>query len=208
MYVPGAFAVDSPEAIQALIATYDFATLVSHGAGGLTATHVPVLFEPERGAQGTLVTHLARANPHGSALVGSEVLAIFQGPHGYVSPSLYATHPSVPTWNYAVVHVYGRAREVTDPQTLRAMLATLVAKHEAGRTAPWSMEGLPDEYVRGMLRGIVGLEIEVSRIEAKQKLSQNRNRVDRARVIDALNGSALAHERELGAYMARHAPVP
>ncbi len=208
MYVPPAFVPGSPESIRALIATYDFATLVSHGAGGLTATHVPVLFEPERGPQGTLVTHLAGTNPHAQALDGADMLAIFQGPHGYVSPSLYATHPSVPTWNYAVVHVYGRARTVTDPQALRAMLATLVAKHESGRAAPWSMDGLSANYVDGMLRRIVGIEIEVSRIEAKHKLSQNRNQVDRAQVIDALKASNQAHERELGAYMAQHAPVP
>jgi transcriptional regulator len=208
MYVPPTFAVDSPEAIRALIATYDFATLVSHGQGGLTATHVPVLLEPGRGPQGTLVTHLARANPHAQALDGAETLAIFQGPHGYVSPSLYATHPSVPTWNYAVAHVYGRARAVTDPQSLRAMLETLVAKHETGRATPWSMAGLSAEYMDKMLRGIIGIEIEISRIEAKLKLSQNRNRIDRAQVTEAFNTSLLAHERELGAYMTKHAPVP
>jgi transcriptional regulator len=208
MYVPGAFAVDNPEAVRALIATYDFATLVSQGPGGLTATHVPVLLEPGRGAQGTLVTHLARANPQVQALDDAETLAIFQGPHGYVSPSLYATHPSVPTWNYAVVHVYGRARTVTEPRSLRAMLETLVAKHETGRDAPWSMAGLPAGYLDKMLRGIVGIEIEISRIEAKLKLSQNRSRVDRARVTDAFNSSRQAHERELGAYMTQHAPVP
>lgn len=182
--------------------------MVSHGQGGLTATHVPVLLEPGRGPQGTLVTHLAGANPHAQALDGAETLAIFQGPHGYVSPSLYATHPSVPTWNYAVAHVYGRARAVTDPQSLRAMLETLVAKHETGRATPWSMAGLSAEYMDKMLRGIIGIEIEISRIEAKLKLSQNRNRIDRAQVTEAFNTSLLAHERELGAYMTKHAPVP
>ncbi|MBM3539546.1 MAG: FMN-binding negative transcriptional regulator [Alphaproteobacteria bacterium] len=207
MYVPPAFAVDSPEAIRALIATYNFATLVSQGPGGLMATHVPVLFEPGRGSQGTLVTHLAGVNPHARAMDGAEILTIFQGPHGYVSPSLYATHPSVPTWNYTAVHVYGRASLVTDPQSLRAMLETLVARHEAGRETPWSMDGLQPGYVDGMLRRIVGIEIEVSRIESKHKLSQNRSRVDRTRVIEALNASASAHERELGAYMNQHAPI-
>lgn len=208
MYVPPAFAVDSPETIRSLIATYNFATLVSQGPGGLTGTHVPVLFEPGRGPQGTIVTHLARANPHAQALIGAEVLVIFQGPHAYISPSLYATHPSVPTWNYAAVHVYGRGREVADPQTLRAMLADLVARHETGRASPWSMDGLTEEYVGRMLRGIVGIEIEVSRIECKHKLSQNRNQTDRKQVIGALEDSALAHERELAAYMKQHAPVP
>ena len=208
MYVPPAFAVDSPEAVRSLIATYNFATLVSQGPGGLMATHVPVLFEPGRGAQGTLVTHLAGVNPHAKAMDGVEILAIFQGPHGYISPSLYATHPSVPTWNYSAVHVYGRGRLVTEPQSLRAMLQALVSRHEDGRETPWSMDGLSPAYVDGMLRRIVGIEIEVSRIECKHKLSQNRNQVDRAQVIGALAASTLAHERELAAYMTKHAPVP
>ncbi len=208
MYVPPAFAVDSPEAVRSLIATYNFATLVSQGPGGLMATHVPVLFEPGRGPQGTLVTHLAGVNPHAKAMEGAEILAVFQGPHGYISPSLYATHPSVPTWNYAAVHVYGRGRLVTEPQALRAMLESLVTRHEAGREAPWSMDGLSPAYVDGMLRRIIGVEIDVSRIESKHKLSQNRNQVDRTQVIGMLNASALANERELAAYMTQHAPVP
>jgi len=207
MYVPPAFAVDSPEAIRSLISTYSFATLVSQGPGGLMATHVPVLLEPERGPQGTLVTHLAGVNPHAKAMEGADMLAIFHGPHGYVSPSLYTTHPSVPTWNYAAVHVYGRARLVTEPRALRAMLEALVSHHEGGREAPWSMAGLADGYVDGMLRRIVGVEIEISRIESKHKLSQNRSHADRKQVTETLNASALAHERELGAYMNQHAPV-
>jgi len=206
MYVPGAFAVDNPEALQALIATYDFATLISNGPDGLTATHVPILLDAARGSHGTLVTHLARANPHAHALHGADALVVFQGPHAYVSPSLYATHPSVPTWNYAVVHAYGKARMVTEPQPLLAMLRDLVRKHESGRAVPWSMDGLQPEYVDRMLRGIVGIEIEIGRIEGKNKLSQNRNRVDRSKVIEGLAGSVHAHDRELAAYMTTHAP--
>lgn len=208
MYVPGAFAIDSPEALRALIETYNFATLISHAPDGLTATHVPMLLDATRGPHGTLVTHLARGNPHAHALDGAETLVIFQGPHAYVSPSLYATHPSVPTWNYATVHVYGKARAVSEPQPLLAMLKDLVQKHESGRATPWTMDGLQPEYIDRMLRGIVGIEIEIARIEGKHKLSQNRNRVDRAKVIAGLNDSEFSHERELAAYMTAHAPPP
>lgn len=208
MYVPQAFAVAEAKPLQALIAAYDFATLVSLTPDGLTATHVPVLYEPARGERGTLVTHLARANPHAAALDGAEVLTIFQGPHGYISPSLYAVHPSVPTWNYTAVHVYGRARLVSDPRALTGMLAGLVEKHEAGRAEPWSMEGLSGQYVDAMLKRIVGIEIEVTRLEGKHKLSQNRNATDRTRILAALAASDKPHERELAAYMAQHAPPP
>lgn len=208
MYVPDAFAVAEVEPLAALIAAYDFATLVSLTPDGLTATHVPVLYEPGRGPRGTLVAHLARTNPHAAALDNAEVLTVFQGPHGYISPTLYAAQPSVPTWNYAAVHAYGRARTVTEPQALRAMLQCLIDKHEAGRAAPWSMDGLPAAYIERMLKGIVGIEIEVARLEGKHKLSQNRSRVDRAQVIAALAASPYAHERDLAAYMQRHAPPP
>lgn len=207
MYTRGAFAMDSPEALQALIETYNFATLISHTPDGLAATHVPMLLDTARGPHGTLVTHLARNNPHAPALDGADTLVVFQGPHAYVSPSLYATHPSVPTWNYATVHAHGKARAVTEPQPLLSMLKALVQKHEGGRAAPWSMEGLQPVYIDRMLRGIVGIEIEITRLEGKHKLSQNRNRVDRAKVIAGLNDGAH-HERELAAYMTAHAPPP
>jgi transcriptional regulator len=208
MYVPQAFAVAEAEPLAALIAAYDFATVISLTPDGLSATHVPVFYEPGRGERGTLVTHLARANPHAAALDGAEVLTIFQGPHGYISPSLYTVQPSVPTWNYAAVHVYGRARLVTDPQALVAMLGSLVAKHEAGRAEPWSMAGLSEKYIDGMVKRIVGIEIAVTRLEGKHKLSQNRNGADRTKIIGALEASEYAHERELAAYMTQHAPPP
>ncbi len=205
MYVPQAFAVADQEALRQLIADYQFATLISQTKDGLLATHVPVLYEPERRV---LAAHVARGNPHAAALDGGDVLVIFQGPHGYISPSWYATHPAVPTWNYTAVHVYGRARLVDDAQSLRAHVGHMVARNEAGRPSPWTMDGLPGPWVEGMIKDIVGVEIEVTRIEGKHKLSQNRSRVDRAKVIEALKTSEHAHERELGAYMAQHAPPP
>lgn len=208
MYVPQAFAMRDAASWRELIETNGFATLVSMGPDGLVATHLPVLLDTSRGPNGTLVMHLAGANPHGKALDGADVLVIFNGPHGYISPSWYATHPAVPTWNYASVHVYGRACVVDDPTRLRNALAKLVEKYEAGRAAPWSMAGLSQPYVDGMLKRIVGVEIEIARIDAKQKLSQNRNAVDRRQVIDALAASADANDRALADYMTRHAPPP
>lgn len=208
MYVPQAFAVRDEATWRALIATYGFATLVSHGPDGLTATHVPVMLEAERGPRGTLVAHLARGNPHGPALDGAEVLTIFQGPHGYISPSCYASHPAVPTWNYAAVHVYGRARLVDEAGRLRNIVSSLVENYEAGREPAWSMVGLPEKFLDGMLKGIVGVEIEITRVEGKHKLSQNRSTVDRRQVIAALANSADAADRALADYMMRHAPPP
>jgi transcriptional regulator len=205
MYVPPIFAEKNVDTLHALIDDYGFATLVSATAGGLTATHVPVMLDRARGPQGTLVAHIARANPHGRSLDGADVLAIFLGPHGYISPSWYQQHPAVPTWNYAAVHAYGRARLIDDPARLEAMVKQLVAQYESGRAQPWTADGLPRDYVNGMLRGIVGIEIEIARLEGKLKLSQNRNAVDRGNVIAALAAGERADDRILGDYMARHA---
>ncbi len=206
MYVPPIFAVRDTAGLHALIESYSFATLVSTGADGMMSTHVPVLLDRERGPHGTLLVHLARANPHGRAMDGQDVLAIFLGPHGYISPSWYDTHPSVPTWNYAAVHAYGRARIVDDPARLADIVQRLTVQYESGRAQPWKMAGLPQEYVAGMLRGIVGFEIEIARLEGKHKLSQNRNATDRRNVIAALGASTNAEDRALAEYMARYAP--
>lgn len=205
MYVPAVFAEKDIATLHALIEDHGFATLVTNTADGPTATHLPVMLDRARGPQGTLVAHLARANPHARSLDGAETLAIFLGPHGYISPSWYGQHPSVPTWNYAAVHVYGRAKVVDDPARLDAMLRQLVEQYESGRANRWSTDGLPADYMKGMLRGIVGIEIEIARLEGKLKLSQNRNAADRKAVIAALNEGTSAEDKALGAYMARHA---
>ena len=211
MYVPSAFVPADQGVLRELMSDYGFATLVSSGAEGLVASHVPVMYEPPSSTQdpapnGRLLAHLARANPHAKALDNADVLAIFQGPHGYVSPSWYATHPAVPTWNYASVHVYGRARLVTDAGALRDIVERLVDKYESGRPQPWSMASVPERYTSGMLNAIVGVEVEIARIEGKHKLSQNRDAEDRRRVIATLETSADPNDRVLAAYMSRHAP--
>lgn len=208
MYIPPAFAERDIAKLHAFIETYAFATVVSNGPEGLVATHLPVLLERDRDPFGTLVVHFARANPHWKALDGADVLAIFQGPNGYVSPSWYATHPAVPTWNYAVVHAYGRARMVNDDARLRDIVVRLTEKYEAGRARSWTVDSVPEQFMSSMLKGTVGVEIELTRLEGKLKLSQNRSAADRRNVIAALAQSGNAEDRALADYMARHAPPP
>jgi transcriptional regulator len=207
VYLPPVFTETRQEVLLDHIEQNDFALLVSHGPAGLVASHIPFLIERD-GEHVRLQGHLARPNPQVAVLAqGGEVLAIFGGPHAYVSPSWYATGPSVPTWNYVDVHVYGRVRLVEDEGWLRDLLSRLSQRHEAGNPEPWQMEELPEHYLRGMLKGVIGFEIAVTRLEGKYKLSQNRPAADRPRVIAALEqrGDAgatgvarLMREREAG----------
>jgi transcriptional regulator len=134
------------------------------------------------------------------------VLVVFSGAHAYVSPSWYGQHPSVPTWNYVAVHAYGVPRVIEDPGRVRALLDRLVRTFEDGRPAPWRMDGLPDDYVSGMMRGIVAFEIPIDRLEGKAKLSQNRPASDRARVRAALSAEDDPLARALAELMAEPDP--
>jgi transcriptional regulator len=186
VYLPPAFTERGQEVLVAHIEQYEFGLLVSDDAAGLVASHIPFLTE-HNGDRLHLLGHLARPNPQVSALEkGGEVLAIFSGPHAYISPSWYASGPSVPTWNYADVHAYGTVRLVEDAGWLRQVLRRLSEQHEARNPTPWRMQDLPEAYLEGMLKGIIGLDITVSRLEGKYKLSQNRPAADRPRVIAAL----------------------
>ena len=205
VYLPPHFTETRPDVLVAHIEQHDFGLLVSYGAGGLVASHIPFLVE-RHGEELCLVGHLARPNPQVQHLAkGGEVLAIFSGPHAYISPSWYAAGPAVPTWNYVDIHAYGTVRLIEDGDWLRRLLRRLSDRHEAGNPAPWRMQGLPETYLKGMLKGIVGLDITVTRLEGKFKLSQNRPAVDRPRVIaglerrgdvDALAVAGLMRERE------------
>ncbi|HJU16546.1 MAG TPA: FMN-binding negative transcriptional regulator, partial [Stellaceae bacterium] len=188
VYLPPVFSEARPEVLAAHIERYDFGTLISHGEGGLQASRVPFL--AERTPDGLLLNgHLARANPQVAHLAaGGEVLAVFAGPHAYVSPTWYQAGPSVPTWNYADVHAYGTVRLIAEEAPLRALLQRLSERHERGNPAPWRMEDQPEDYLAGMIRGIVGFAIAVTRLEGKYKLSQNRPAADRPRIIAALAG--------------------
>jgi transcriptional regulator len=203
LYLPGSFAENDRATLQAFIAAHGFATLISPDAKDPQVTHLPLLLDPERGTLGALLGHVARANPHWRLLESrTEVLAIFHGPHAYVSPSWYMHHPSVPTWNYAVVHVQGRARVTHDTRELERIVRRLVERYESARPRPWSMQ-LPADYQAQMLAGIVGFEIEIVRISGKFKLSQNRPLADRPRVAEALSQGG-PHEREVAQMMERY----
>ena len=193
VYLPPAFTETRTEVLIEHIERHEFGLLVSHDPtelnGGLIASQIPFLVE-RRDGRLYLQAHLARANPQLSDLdSGSEALAIFQGPHAYISPSWYEAGPAVPTWNYASVHAYGIARAIVDPGWLRDLLHRLTERHEAREpTPPWRMEGLPERYLQSMLNGIIGVEIRVTRLDGKFKLSQNRPAADRPRIIAALEG--------------------
>ena len=187
LYIPPHFRVDDRAKLVRFIEENGFATLVSHGGGGLAVSHVPLLVDVD-GDQVRLVGHVARNNEQWQALEGAdEVLAIFHGPHAYVSPTWYVNHPSVPTWNYAVVHAHGKAR-LTDEAELHDIVTRLSSKYEAGNAKPWRLSDQPAAFVSGMLQNIVGFEIEVTRLEGKFKLSQNRP-AEVPRVIDALQSA-------------------
>jgi len=196
MYTPKHFEVRDLAEMHALMDRWSFATLVSDKAGHLVASHLPFLIDSTQGPQGTLMSHMARANGHWRTFEqAGEALVLFQGPHAYISPSWYTVHPSVPTWNYAVVHAYGVPRIVEDPERVVQILRATVTKHEAIFEQPWPMD-LPTAYLENMMRGIVAFEIELTRIEGKHKLSQNRSLIDRHGVIEALeeHDDALEHE--------------
>jgi len=210
VYLPPAFTETRTEKLIEHIERYEFGLLVSHGpkelSGGLIASQIPFLIEHRDGIL-YLQGHLARANPQLSGLDG-EALAIFQGPHAYISPSWYHAGPAVPTWNYASVHAYGTARTIADPEWLRDFVRRLTERHEGREPAPpWRMEDLPEVYVKSMLNGITGIEIVVGRLEGKFKLSQNRPAADRPRIIAALEGREDADSREVAQLMRDREPA-
>jgi transcriptional regulator len=201
VYLPPHFTEARPAVLVAHIERHDFGLLVSRGGAGLVASHIPFVIERD-GDKLHLHCHLARANPQvGDLARGGEVLAIFSGPHAYISPNWYAGGPSVPTWNYVDVHVYGTVRLVEDVDWLRGLVGRLSERHEARNPVPWQMQDLPETYLEGMLRGIVGFDIAVNRLEGKYKLSQNRPAADRPLVIAALERQSDPEARAVAALM-------
>lgn len=201
MYNPRSYRNENVEALLALMRRYNFATLFTHRSGESFVTHIPFLVDPERGPSGTLVAHMARANPHWKAFAGAAPsLVVFMGPHAYISPSWYREQETVPTWNYAVVHASGAPQLVEDDARLRAMVMRLVENHEAPLGHPWDVRGA-ESVIDAELAGIVGFEIPIDRLEGKFKLNQNRSREDQEGVIAALELSADPAEREVARMM-------
>ena len=202
MYTPRHYEEQDPERMLALMRRHGFATLVTVGEDGLPlATHLPLL--TERDADGTfrLRGHMARANPQWRAFSQErDVLVLFQGPHGYVSPTWYTRAPEVPTWNYTAVHAYGRPHVLEAPDAVLRVLRDSAATYEAGNPEPWRPEAAED-FVHRLMAGIVAFEIHVTRLEDKAKLSQNKDAENRRSVISHLEKSALAADRELAELM-------
>lgn len=195
MYQPRHFREDRPEVLHALMREHCFATLVTLGPDGLTASHLPVEFDPEPGPFGTLRGHLARANPQWRDFSPDvSALVIFSGPQAYVTPSWYATKSEtgrvVPTWNYVTVHAYGRMETFDDPERLKALVTALTERQEKDLAAPWQVDDAPADHIERLLKGIVGIELAVERLEGKWKLSQDKSAADRAGVIDGLSAVA------------------
>jgi transcriptional regulator len=189
MYVPEHFATD-PQAVDALLGNLNAADLITVTDDGLLATFLPLLYEPSLGEHGALVGHLARNNDQWRRTAIGEALVIAHEVDGYISPSYYAAKAEhgrvVPTWNYVTAHVYGELIVHDDVEWLSGLVRRLTERHEAEREHPWSVDDAPAAYVAGQLRAIVGVELRISRIEAKAKLSQNRSGADIDGVIEGL----------------------
>ena len=212
MHIPAAFRQDDLTQLHAQMRENPLAALVSHGASGLQASHLPLLLVAEEGEYGTLYGHFARANPQWQVFTEQpEALAIFSGADAYVSPSGYpskAEHgKAVPTWNYISVHAHGQLDVFDDPERLRQLLAHMTAVHESNQPQPWAMDDAPRDYIDSMLRAIVGFALPIQRLQGQWKLSQNRNAADHAGVQQALSASPQAKDQALAAHMQPSHPL-
>lgn len=191
MYLPEKFAESRREELFRLMREHPLGMLVTHTSSGLEANHLPFLLDEERGTTGVLLAHVARANPVWREVGdGAEVLVVFRGAQGYISPNWYLskqeTHRHVPTWNYEVVHAHGRIHVRDDEKFVRGVVARLTRTNEAGEPRPWKMTDAPEHYIAEQLGHIVGIEIELTRVEGKRKLSQNREPRDFESTVNAL----------------------
>jgi transcriptional regulator len=203
MYIPAAFAETDTAKLHQFMKKNSFAILTSNGGGGLIASHLPLLLDAA-GPRGHLLGHMARANPQWRRVEG-EVMAIFSGPHAYVSPSWYEEEGTVPTWNYVAVHAYGNFQTVEDENGLLDILRRSVQVYEGQRPEPWAFdESAP--HVEGLLKAIVGLRIEITRLEGKWKLSQNQPERRRQRVIRALAEEPDEHSKSIADLMEEGKP--
>ena len=207
MYLPAHFAEHDTEQLYAMMRTHPLATLITQGSDGSEANHLPLRLDPADGVL-RLVGHVARANPlWREHPVEVPVLAIFHGPQTYVTPSWYPGKQdhgkAVPTWNYVAVHVRGRLRIIEDADWLRAQLDTLVDEHEAGFAEPWHVADAPVDYIEKMISAIVGIEIEITAMQGKWKLSQNQPAANRTGVIAGLHQRNQPDAAAVAALMAR-----
>ncbi len=204
MYIPPQNGPPSEDDVTRLLLATRAGDLVTVGEDGLTASMIPFLYDPSRPPRGSLLGHLARPNPQWQPADGREALVLLHGPDGYVSPAWYAAKREhgrvVPTWNYVLVAVHGTLRVHDDPDWTRDLVERLTSAHEDGRPDAWAVSDAPTPYIDGQLRAIVGVEVEIERIEAKWKLSQNRSAADVAGVLAGLD-AGTDEDRALAAAM-------
>lgn len=206
MYIPVHFQQTDLRAMHALMRAHPFATVVSHNADGVNANHLPMVLAEGGSEYGVLACHLPRANPLSQQLrAGAEVLVIFNGPSAYISPSWYPSKAEagrvVPTWNYAVVHARGCVKVIDDPAWLATHLAQLTDQQEAAFAHPWALADAPADYSAGLMRALVGVEISISSLQGKWKLSQNRSPADHAGVVRGLQSAGGSAGQQLAAWM-------
>ncbi|ASV99320.1 FMN-binding negative transcriptional regulator [Paraburkholderia aromaticivorans] len=211
MYVPAHFNESRLDILHARIAEHPFGTLITHGKSGLDANHLPFELSAEEGVSGVLHAHVARANPVWQDVSnGDEVLVIFRAGDAYISPNWYPSkhesHKQVPTWNYVVVHAYGRVSVRDDERYVRGVIGRLTRTHEASQPEPWKMADAPKDYLDTMLKSIIGLQIDITRLIGKSKLGQNKE----ARDIRGAGEALRARENfQIGdAMLARAAEKP
>jgi transcriptional regulator len=201
MYIPPAFSIDDLHAIHGAMRDARSATLVTATAEGLVGTPVPITIEASEGQNGTIYAHVARANTQWKLASSGEAMAIFNGPQAYITPSWYAvkqeTHKVVPTWNYVAIHAYGPVEFFDDANRLLDIVTRLTNLHEQGRADRWRVTDAPADFIKAQLKGILGVRMQITRLDAKRKMSQNQNALDRAGVIEGLSISNRPEDREV-----------
>lgn len=206
MYTPPAFREDDPFVLRQIIREARLATLVTATAEGLMATPLPLILDDNQGEHGVLLGHLAKANPQWKTPAMGEALVIFSGPDAYITPSWYATKQDhgkvVPTWNYSAVHVYGEVEFFEDRDRLHQAVSRLTDLYEQARAKPWAITDAPDNYIESQLKGIVGLRLSITRIEGKNKMSQNQPEQNRRGVAAGLAESERETDRAVASMIA------
>lgn len=201
MYIPPYYKEDDEHKLIEFMQAHSFATLINAQENNIRATHLPFVIE-KRDEKLFLVTHMAKANPQWKEFSLQEVLVIFQGPHAYISPSHYEKKQNVPTWNYIAVHAYGKAVLLEEHEKAVAVLETMIKTYEAGYFEQWKQ--LSPEYVNGMVKGITAFEIEVSRLEGKFKLSQNKTKNEQQNIIRSFEKSNDSLQEDISSEMKKN----
>ena len=201
MYCPTHFEEQRAEVLLDLIAQHPLATIVTQSEGGLVADHIPMLYQDNAGAPGTLIGHVAKSNPLWQATPAQEHLLIFHGPGTYISPNWYATKAAsgkvVPTWNYAVVHAYATLKATQDPEAILRILTRLTNRHESPQAHPWQVTDAPADFTQKLLNSIVGIEFHITRLTGKWKVSQNQPQENQQSVVSGLRTSGSWGTRQM-----------